>query len=1195
MVEPKRMGRSIYDLIHCSSAIQVQIPNSDAPKSPGSPGLFISDDETKKMPMEPKAVTNSANPTPSGIVTSVDRVTSEVLLTAPPDWNPFVRRNPSKPKRKILIGEEVRVSFLDPEAGDRLTLEDIDWLSNVDILTTYDSLSEEEKRALETDAQLQAAMDAIANDISAKGNSLSQNNSLSNTKPSSLTKASNPARKNLGSAAPSVMTSQPTNPIPTSAWISKSSSPITSFGNPGFIANTGPSISVFGNAAASSAKLQITDILGRRSSANSQPQVIPLVTSPSSSMPTTGPFSQTSVFGKSSLAAKPSSLTNSSQLKSPFGTETILNNAGSTTNTKLSRNISAAAPSDVRPNKRPFSPQTILGNSSPASSSSAENPYATDKNAASKIRAAFQQGLARDSSKKTVAKSSTIFSKNIELDGPNAQPSIAPAYAGQSVHPVTSSPGYSIVDNETTPISAEELEDMKNLILRSSGGRSIELTNAPGQSILFDETLPISAEELEDIKQSTSQSSGGRPAELSSTSSSSKTQASSSQAQPIAGLFQPTKAKEQPAQNLFPKLGSDKRALETAQSNRENSSVDKTSTGSNSSEQVQWAGLQNTSKPKDAYSTSATFSIQASSSQPKPNENLFNLPSVTKPDEAPVHTKVAEYARRAIQAQNPGLSINGPSEESKSKSQDSSPQLGLDASNAAATTPSTLRPSPTDPGSPATRSVHSPPIVGSKLSISFTTASPSFTFGTFYGDISNNLDSVLQKETSFIPSPSDFAKPTDMSHLSMFQPPTTLTQASSHLTKLNHLANFLMSGENGLMGHFSNFTMDEVIKCAVCQVEDERSWKEAVEARMLLLAIKYSKKWRKLAWGRSLRRKRNLLKDSPQIRELMRKRPIVPGNLLNSISKPKKCHSDADSLTKSGLSSNIQRGSGILPPPPNRLGKRKSLPSNLGMPPKKQTVGERIEDGASKRKERQHKRSKTMTLLRPAKGVRLSYSELRDMAAMGPPVKADSTQTDYFLLKSYSIDPDTTIIPKSGRKRYLEMLEDKYDKENDVAKRRKLSPPDSDPRSQSTSSTRVSPKLVPKASPRSPVGTPEPPAWAAFTPQEGLSEHEALMAEARYINKVMAESTTWYQEATQFISNTPQHKRSCTSQIPETAKEKAFRGFRRTRSRTEQRLMEMTGVSKFSLYPKTTSKASLSTTQNGTPNQGTSADDAIEL
>lgn len=1149
------MGRSIYDLIHCSGVIESKSPNSDALKSPSSPGLFISDDETNKMSMEPKAVANSAEPTPSGLVTSVDPVTSEIVLTAPPDWNPFVRGDPSKPKREVPTGEEVPVRFLDPETGDKLMSEDIDWRSKVDLLAIYDSLSEEEKRALEKDEQLQATMDAIAKDITATGASLSRNDPPSNTKPLSLTKVGKPTGETSGTAAPSFMASQPANPIPTGAQISKSSPPATSFGNPGFMAYTQPSMSTFGNSAVNPAKLQNTEILGQPSSANPQPQVTPLLMSPSSSMPKTSHFSQTSVFGNSNLAAKPSSSTNSPQLKRPFWTETAVNSTGSTANTNL---LPAATSSDVRPSKRPFSSQTVPGYSSPAPTPPAENPYATDKNAASKIKAVFQQGLARDSSKKPVTKPSTIFS---------AQPSIPSATAGQGGYPVTNAPGHSIVFEETIPISAEDLEGIKRSILQNSGGRPIELSNASGQSIVFDENAQISADELEDIKQAILQSSGEQPGDLISTSSS--TQASSSQGPPTESLFQLSNAKEQPAQNFFPKSGSENSAFETAPSNGQNFSFDETS------------GLQNTGKLKDSFSASPKSTIQAPSSQPKPRENSFNFPSVAKPDEAPIHTKVLEDARRAIQAQNPGLSINGPSEGSKSKSQDSSPQLGHDVSNAAANTPSTSKPSPIGPGSSATTSsVHPPPIVGSKLGSSSTTASPSFTFGTSSGDISHGPNGILPKDTGRIPSSSAFAK---------------IAQANSHSTTLDHLANFLMSGGNGLMEHFSNFTLDEVIKGAVCQVEDERSWKEAGEARMLLLATKYGKKWRKLAWGRSLRRKRNLLKDSPHIRELMRKKPIVPEDLLNSISNPKKRPSDAGSLNKSVSSSNIERGNGILPPPPSHLGKRKSLPSSLGTPLKKQRVGERVEDGAAKRKERQHKRSKTSTPLRPPKSVRLSYSELRDMAASGPPVKADTTQTDYFLLKSYGIDPDTTIIPKTGRKRYLEMLEDKYDKKNGFAKRRKPSPLESEPRSQRTPSSRVSPKPARKASLSSPIGTPEPPAWAAFTTPEGLSEHDALMAEARYISKVMAESTTWYQEATQFVSNTPQHKRSCTSQTPETAKEKALREFRRTPSRTEKRLMESTGVSKFSLFPKATSKATISTTPKGTPNQGTSADDAIEL
>lgn len=1149
------MGRSIYDLIHCSSAIEVQSPDSNALKSPSSPGLFISDEETKKTPTEPKTATDWAKPTPSGVVTSVDPLTSDLLLTAPPDWNPFVGRDPSRPKRKVPTGEEVSVNLLDPETGDSLTLEDIDWRANVDLLATYDSLSEEEKRALESDEQLQEMMDAIANDISAKGASLSQKNSPSNPKPFSQTKT-------VGTATNPLMASQPANPVRTSARNSTSSSPIASFGNPGFMANTQPTTSSSGNPAVNSAKFQSGDTLGRSSLANPQPQTTPLVTSLSSAMPQASPFSQSSGFERSSLAAKPSYSTNSAQLKRPIGAETAFNSIGSAANTNLSRNLPAA----ISSSKRTFSAQPALVHSSPASDPPAENPYATDKDAAIKIKAVFQQGLARDPSKKPVAKPSAIFSKNIELNSPIAQPSNPPGPSGQSGYSISTGPGQSIIFDDT-PISAKELEDIKRSILQSSGGQPIELSNAPGQSIVFDESPPISAEEFEDIKQAILQSSGELPKELSSNPS--------SQGQLTASLFQPTKPKEQPFQSFFPKSGSGKGAFETAQSKGQNFSVDESSTGPKLSED--W--LQSTGRPKDSISTSSKFSTQASSSQPKLNESLLSFPAVAKPDEAADHTKILEDARRAIQAQNPGLSINGPSEELKSKSLDSSPQLGRDVSNAAANALSTLTPSPFGRGSSATSPVHSPPIIRSKPDPSSTAGSPSFSFVTSSEDISNSANSVLQKDTSSIPSPSEF---------------TTPTNANSHSTTLDHLANFLMSGENGLMEHFSNFTMDEVIKSAMRQVEDERSWKVADEARMLLLATKYGKKWRKLAWGRSLRRKRNLLKDSPHIRELMQKRPIVSENILDSFSNPKKCHSDADLLTKSGRSK-IELGNGILHPPPSHLGKRKSLPSSLGTPPKKQRIGERIEDGAAKRKERQHKRSKTTTLLPPGKGVHLSYSELRDLAVSCPPVKADTTQTDYFLLKSYGIDPDTTIIPRTGRKRYLEMLDDKYDKENMIAKRRKPSPLGSEPHSPRSPGSRVSPKTAPKVTPGLPTSTPEPPAWAAFTPREGLSDHDALMTEARYISKVMAESTIWYKEATQFVGNTPQLKRSYTSQTPETTKEKALREFQRTPSRTEQRLMKSTGLSKFSLYPKVTSKDRLSTTPKGTPKQGTGPDDAIEL
>lgn len=135
--------------------------------------------------------------------------------------------------------------------------------------------------------------------------------------------------------------------------------------------------------------------------------------------------------------------------------------------------------------------------------------------------------------------------------------------------------------------------------------------------------------------------------------------------------------------------------------------------------------------------------------------------------------------------------------------------------------------------------------------------------------------------------------------------------------------------------------------------------------------------------------------------------------------------------------------------------------------------------------------------------------------------KLDTTRTDYFLLKSRGIDPDTPIVPLTNRKRSREEAQ----LANKIPVSKALKPTrESRPSSPITN--------LKEADPRS---------------------DEALFARVRQVREAMAEGISWYR-AERVKHRLSAASSKISSPRAETEKEKRLREFQFTPSRTEQRL-----------------------------------------
>ena len=261
------------------------------------------------------------------------------------------------------------------------------------------------------------------------------------------------------------------------------------------------------------------------------------------------------------------------------------------------------------------------------------------------------------------------------------------------------------------------------------------------------------------------------------------------------------------------------------------------------------------------------------------------------------------------------------------------------------------------------------------------------------------------------------------------------------------------------MDQFLEFHMSKIVQDCFEQVEHERSQKEAEEYRVIALSKKYVKKWRTIAW------RKGLLRRAPERRrrfaESLRQMAIDTARhkeeeLMASFSSRKSENADqqekigvsTDSIPTHSTSSKKRKSADIenhFTPDRNSRNKRTRLdqdqneqmtPSGRIKPNHKRSA---IEDNP-KLSERDELIN-TLIATRDdytylANGSESSYKILQKIRTLLPPVKLDDTRSDYFMLKSLGIDPDTPIIPRTSRKRHSS-----DDIQNTPNKRLKESPP----------------------------------------------------------------------------------------------------------------------------------------------------------
>lgn len=160
-----------------------------------------------------------------------------------------------------------------------------------------------------------------------------------------------------------------------------------------------------------------------------------------------------------------------------------------------------------------------------------------------------------------------------------------------------------------------------------------------------------------------------------------------------------------------------------------------------------------------------------------------------------------------------------------------------------------------------------------------------------------------------------------------------------------------------------------------------------------------------------------------------------------------------------------------------------------------------------------------------ADGTIIDEALMREARKLAPRAKTDTTNTDYFLLKSRGIDPDTPIVPKTMKRRSTTL-------------------------SETPSETKLH-KLIPPTPSNTPLH--QPPPTTTTKPTTNPSD-AALFASLAQVRSALAESIEWFQS-----ERAKSESQSCANTPPplpatETEKEKRLREFRFTPSRTEVRM-----------------------------------------
>lgn len=393
---------------------------------------------------------------------------------------------------------------------------------------------------------------------------------------------------------------------------------------------------------------------------------------------------------------------------------------------------------------------------------------------------------------------------------------------------------------------------------------------------------------------------------------------------------------------------------------------------------------------------------------------------------------------------------------------------------------------------------------------------------------------------------------------------------------LDTLAHDLVCENDGYLSQYLQHSVDPIVIKAMAKVMRQEERQTVMIAREFLLSTKYGRKWRNITYKRALRRKgqdkRKRFAESMQ--EMAR-------DAKRASNGPADFESPAEKRPRA------------MPPPPKPMA---SILKNQGLPnqtTKKRSAEETDDPRLSKKLNRSpppsgngrvkshHKRSQTLGDLSHASGsagtsqkqrlffspksakavdAGLSIDAMREKARrtripLGP---QDTTKTDYFLLKSHGLDPDTPLNP-ALRKRGAPEEDDIWapsPKRISTLRSYRLSTqsaPSSGSRKRLASNEdeisapspkRVSPLREQTISTR-PTTNGESSTTNAQTSNAvstaAKDDDEALFAQVRQVREAMSESVSFYRDALRRSSS-------------ETEKEKKFREFKYTPSRSETRL-----------------------------------------
>lgn len=471
------MGRSLHLLINSSSVLEAKALSSNVADLPGSPeGLFIagsSDEERQKAPAKPKT------PEESGIYTQSAALETETFASPSPDPNPYVRRDPEKPKEKLphdMFAEEP-VRFL-----------------------PFDAIAQDE--AVRSDSQTYGAF----NPSSARFGSATSSASPS---PSSslfgmVASALNTSAATIAFGQPSSMSNPPPPTKPKAGPFFNTSGTIA-FGKPSVTAYSAPTTSTFMNAPPAPNPFGIPS-----DKANPQPLTNPFgdPVSAANPSPPGNPFGKPSVKVNSPPQTDPFEdplpVTSASPLANPFGKPSVEANSLPTTspfspapnplgafgkpskigNPQPSANRSGAALEDLSqicpvynaPGQfHKFLPTVSFGQASehaqknpPPASSLAQSNDQTNMD----ISGSSSFGKSPPKSGLRASNSTKSAENESSTSPPSIAPGTSPAPAGESFFKLAK-PGGQNVAYESTQLSPELIEEAERSTQLIFGVRSV--------------------------------------------------------------------------------------------------------------------------------------------------------------------------------------------------------------------------------------------------------------------------------------------------------------------------------------------------------------------------------------------------------------------------------------------------------------------------------------------------------------------------------------------------------------------------------------------------------------------------------------------------------------------------------------------------------------------------------------------------